>query len=146
MLAQSWINVTLDTSPPIISIHAPSIIISKSLEYISIEANENLDVRQEIYIVDSLSKKHDYTFALEPDKKTLFNTIDFQNYPNGIATFFVVAYDEVWNKSMLYRKSINIGNVDTENVENVKLNLEIEQKEFELILKESVAEIIITLN
>jgi hypothetical protein len=145
-LAQSWVNITLDTTPPTISIHSPTIITSKSFEFISIEADENLDIRQEIYIVDSLNKRHDYIFALEPDKKTLFNTIDFQNYPNGIATIFVIVYDEVWNKSMLYRKSINIGNVDTGNIENVKLNLDIKQNEFELILKESVAEIIVTLN
>jgi hypothetical protein len=145
-LAQSWVNITLDTSPPTVIIHAPTIIIEKNYEYITIEANENLDIRQEVYIVDSLNKRHDYTFALEPDKKTLFGNVSFQDYPNGMATLFVIVYDEVWNKSMLYRKSINVGNVDTENFENVKLNLEIFQKEYEVLLNEKIADITVTLN
>lgn len=145
-MAQSWVNITLDTSPPTVIIHAPTIIIEKNYEYITIEANENLDIRQEVYIVDSLNKRHDYTFALEPDKKTLFGNVSFQDYPNGMATLFVIVYDEVWNKSMLYRKSINVGNVDTENFENVKLNLEIFQKEYEVLLNEKIADITVTLN
>jgi hypothetical protein len=140
------VNITLDTSPPTVIIHAPTIIIEKNYEYITIEANENLDIRQEVYIVDSLNKRHDYTFALEPDKKTLFGNVSFQDYPNGMATLFVIVYDEVWNKSMLYRKSINVGNVDTENFENVKLNLEIFQKEYEVLLNEKIADITVTLN
>jgi hypothetical protein len=145
-LVQSWLNVTLDTTPPTVIIYAPTTIFEKSFEHISIEANENLDLKQEIYIVDSLNKRHDYTFVLEPDKKTLFGSVSFQDYPNGIATLFVIVYDEVWNKSMLYRKAINVGNVDVDNIENVKLNLEMQQKEYEIVLNEKIADITVTLN
>jgi hypothetical protein len=153
-LAQSWIEVELDLTPPTVEIFAPSIIISQSFETITIEANENLDIQHSIYIIDSLGTRHDYTFHLETERK-LVNTISFENIPKGLTTLFVIVYDEVLNKSSIYKKNINVGNVQIEDIENVKLNLELNEKENELIinerinelnLNERIAEIIDTLN
>lgn len=145
-MAQSWLQVELDLTPPTVQIHAPSILLTKSIEAITIEANEALDTKHSIYIIDSLGTRHDYTFTLEANKNTLFNNINFEDFPNGIATIFVVVYDEVLNKSSLYKKSINIGNVEVEEIENIKLTLETTEKQNEMILNERIAEITIHLN
>jgi hypothetical protein len=142
-LAQSWIEVELDLIPPTVEIFAPSIIISQSFETITIEANENLDVQHSIYIIDSLGKRHDYTFYLETERKFV-NSISFENIPKGLATLFVTVDDEVLNKSSIYKKSINVGNVQVEDVEDVKLNLELKEKVNEILLNEHVNELILS--
>ncbi len=150
-IGQSWIEVELDLSPPTVDIYAPTVVYAQSLETISIEANEALDTKQSIYIIDSLGVKHDYTFYLENENKRLYNFISFGNYPNGLATLFVTVYDEVLNKSSIYSKTINVGNVDIgegeggetdgEITTDPKLYIDIVEKQNELIFKESIAEI-----
>jgi hypothetical protein len=144
--------VELDLTSPLIDVYAPSITYTQSLETITIEANENLDTKQSIYIIDSLGNRHDYNFYLNENKRTLTNFISFANFPNGIATLFVTVYDEVWNKSSIYKKTINVGNVDTGDTgeetpiaTGTKLFIDIVQKEQEINLKESIAEISVKL-
>jgi hypothetical protein len=108
----SHVYVTLDTLAPTIEIFAPAYTTSQSIEDITIEANENLDPLHEIYFIDAMGERHDFIFSLEPSLNRLFGRVSFYTFASGQATLFVRVHDEVWNRSSLYKKIINV-DVDT---------------------------------
>ena len=61
----SYIYLTLDTTPPELSIFVPSYTTKTALTPIRIQSNESLSTYQEIYIIDALGNRHDLTFAHE---------------------------------------------------------------------------------
>lgn len=145
----SWLRVTLDTTQPTLTIYLPSYTTNQSIDDITIVANEPLATKQEIYIVDSLGVRHNQTFSLQTDKKTFLGRISFNNFPKGIATIFVTLYDEVWNRSSIYKKSINV--IDPQNIKMIiseyvcKLEMEIvtretlnTEQESNLLLEENI--------
>lgn len=142
----SWIKLTLDTTSPLVDLHMPSISTNESYEDIFLVAKEELDIRHEFYIIDSLGTKHNFTLALEKDKKTFYGRISFQAFPKGIATAYFRVFDIVWNSSALLTKSFNIV-----NPQNIKMYLSdsipnIEDKILIRNLQDKTYESIITLD
>jgi hypothetical protein len=143
------VQVYLDTTPPILTLHYPPNATQDSTELISITSNENLSINQEIVIVDSLNISHYYTFSLQNDKKTFIGNVSFHDFPKGIATLYVRLFDEVHNKTSTYKGTIVILDPKlqslklslVENVGNLKLtmitqNIVLSTEQRKLILEE----------
>jgi hypothetical protein len=102
----SYIYLTLDTTPPDIEIITPNYTTTSANTEIRVVSNEPLEHWQDIYIIDSLNKRHDVTFRHEGDE--LVGNIYFQGYPLGMVTVYARVMDDVHNKSALVSKSMLI--------------------------------------
>lgn len=101
----SYVMIRLDTTPPTLQIHAPSYVSVGSITDVVVEANENV-VNQDIYILDSLGRKHAVVGLVEGNRITC--TLNFNEYPYGIATMYASATDEVLNQSGIVSASFNV--------------------------------------
>lgn len=102
----SFFTLTLDTTPPTFEIYSPQYTQKEIETEIRIVANENLSINHEIYLIDSLGERYNYTFLLSDNE--FIGKVQFTNVNYGIATIYVTVYDEVLNKSSLLSKAINI--------------------------------------
>ncbi|OCA87281.1 hypothetical protein [Pseudobacillus wudalianchiensis] len=102
----SFFTVELDTTAPEISIIAPSYAGRDNWNKVVVQGNEVLGSKQEFYFIDSLGDRHDVTFLHEKDHYV--GEVRFNDFPNGITTFYAVAEDEVGNVAPKAELSINI--------------------------------------
>lgn len=102
----SYFTLTLDTTPPIVTIYSPQYTVQDIATEIVVQANEPLANWQDIYIVDSLGVRHDETFLYQGDK--FVGQVSLNGYPQGISILHVRVMDEVYNKSALYTQAIHI--------------------------------------
>lgn len=103
----SYLLIDLDTTKPEVSIYAPRYTTEDISNTITIEANESLSAYQDIYVVDSEGRRHNYTFEKESDN-IFIGKIRFNNLPLGIATIYARVTDEVDNVSDLALSTIEI--------------------------------------
>jgi hypothetical protein len=106
MSQQSYIVLELDTTPPEIEIYAPRYTTREILNEIKIISNEKLSAFQDIYIIDSKNNRHDYTF--EYSENEFIGFVQFNELSYGMATIYVTVKDEVYNRSALVSKTIEI--------------------------------------
>jgi hypothetical protein len=102
----SYVYIEIDRTPPMIEIYAPSYTTNELLNEITIESNEDISDYQEIYVIDSIGNRHDYTFEIEGNKAV--GIIKFSNIPIGISTIYARLKDDVGNISNRVYKPINI--------------------------------------
>lgn len=103
----SYLFVELDTTKPEISIYAPRYTTEDITNVITIESNEELSEYQDIYIIDSVGERHDYTFEKESGNQYV-GRVRFNTLPLGIATIHARLKDEVGNISDLALSAIEI--------------------------------------
>jgi hypothetical protein len=113
----SYITLELDTATPTVNIYAPNNTTKMTDTLYRIVANEKLANIQEFYFIDSEKKRHDIT--LNYLEESFEGKVSFDFFSKGMATLYVVVYDEALNKSAVYYHSINV-------YENRELYLEIE--------------------
>lgn len=101
----------MDISPPKVEILSPNYTTTQARTEITISSNETLDTWQDIYIVDSLGNRHDLTFRY--DNNEFVGELYFNDYPYGISTIYAQVRDDVYNKSALVSKTINIVGSET---------------------------------
>jgi hypothetical protein len=104
----SYFNLILDTTSPVITLKCPSRTIPNNVVEIMITSNEELDVYQEIYIIDSKGERKDLIFALI-DEYTFLGYIDFQMYPIGMCQMYIRLRDKVFNPSNIIEHQIYVG-------------------------------------
>jgi hypothetical protein len=107
----SFIKLALDISPPKVEILSPNYTTTQAKTEIRVSCNEVLDTWQDIYIIDSLGNRHDLTFRYEENE--FVGVLYFTDYPYGIATIYAQVRDDVYNKSALLSKTINIVGSET---------------------------------
>lgn len=103
---RSYFTLVLDTTPPEVEIIAPWYTTAHADTHIYIIADELLDTWQEIYVIDSTGKRHDFIFDYEGDR--LYGMVKFSQVASGIATIYARVRDEVHNISALVGKAIDI--------------------------------------
>lgn len=106
-MGQSFFTLELDTSPPVLTINAPSYVSPTETVSISINSNENLLQFQSIYIMDSIGVRTDLTFTYLTDHYT--GNIDFSTLASGNATLYATLKDGVLNSTTI-SKVIDITN------------------------------------
>lgn len=98
----------LDTTPPEITINAPSYTTKFIPNTIYVTSNEILsDSYENIYIVDSNGATHDIDLSFDGNK-IYSGSVIFKDYPNGVATIYAQLKDDVGNVSQLVSKTINV--------------------------------------
>lgn len=103
----SYVVLEIDTTNPTVSIYAPNYTTQDVVNTITIEANEPVSDYQDIYLIDSLDNRHDYTFSKESDNQYV-GRVRFNNLPLGVHTLYARLKDEVDNYSNVAIKSIEI--------------------------------------
>lgn len=92
----SHFRVTLDTKPPIVSIHAPSYSTLDQPVPIGIVTNEKIsEYDQDIYIVDHDGNRFDLTLVYQ--ETGFFGLVYLNQLSVGIATIYANIADEVRN-------------------------------------------------
>ncbi len=107
----SYYILTLDTTPPDVTIDAPATVIPGMRSGIYINGSEPIAEYQEIYIVDSNGTRHDLTFLYQPENNRFYGALNFLGYPFGLATIYARLKDNVHNLSSLASAVIDIRNV-----------------------------------
>jgi hypothetical protein len=118
----SYLIIDFDTTSPQIEIYAPRYTTKDVVNEIVVQSNEELANHQEVYAIDSIGVRHDYTFQQEQNDQFV-GLIRFNDFPYGIATIYARMKDEVDNYSDLVYKSIEIKESFT------SLNLKINDKD-----------------
>lgn len=113
----SFFILNLDTTAPELEIYAPVYTSNNNTVEINIESNEELDDWQEVYTVDEMGVRRDYTFYIEGN--TMIGVINPYNYPVGLFFLYIKVRDSVHNETRLYEEVITIR--DT----NAVINLEV---------------------
>jgi len=104
-MSSSSFELILDTTPPDISITAPSYTIPQVDTDIVVQASEALS-GQEIYFIDTSGARYDYLFTLNGDAYD--GVVQFNDVACGIGTLYAKVWDDVRNASALVSRSINI--------------------------------------
>lgn len=94
----SFFTVTLDTMAPGLIMTVPLWTLKTCIPVI-VQSDEPLDKWQEVYVLDSKGKRHDFTLAWE--EYSLAGTIAFQEIASGIALLHVGVRDRVFNSTYL---------------------------------------------
>lgn len=102
----SFIIVELDTTAPQVEIYAPTFTTREVPVEINIEASETITSPQEVYVLDEYNVRRNYSFYVEDNMLT--GTINFADYPFGLARLYVRVSDTVGNISDIYEKIITI--------------------------------------
>jgi hypothetical protein len=135
-MQKSYVILELDTTPPSIQIYAPKYTTNDLLNVITIEANEKLSDYQDIWVVDSNGKRHNYNFSKETDESYI-GYVQFTSFPLGVSTIYARLKDEVGNMSEL--KSFNFVIKESLNKMFVKIrdfqNHSVEVKDKERLVK-----------
>lgn len=97
-IASSCVFIELDTTSPQIAVYAPRYTTADIVNEIVIEANESLSEYQDIYAIDSVGVRHDYTFQRVADDQFV-GLIRFNDFPLGITTIYARLKDDVDNFS-----------------------------------------------
>ena len=103
----SYVIIDYDTTPPILSIYAPNFTTKEIDNYITIESNEPLAEYQEIYTIDGIGERREYTFSRIEENK-LEGIIRFTDYPLGIVTIYARLKDIADNTSNVISYPIHI--------------------------------------
>lgn len=103
----SYIQIELDTTKPEISLYAPRYTTEDITNVITIEADEALSSYQEVYVIDSVGNRHDYTFEKESSHQYV-GRVRFNTLPLGICTIYARMKDDVDNTSDLASASIEL--------------------------------------
>ena len=103
----SYFTLELDTIPPLLEIIAPTYTTPTQINEIIILSNEPLAEFQEIYAIDSIGRRIDYSFQYQVDKYVGY--INFNNM-FGTITIYARLKDESLNESILYSKQIEVLN------------------------------------
>lgn len=111
------ITIELDTTPPILEIHAPKYSTREIENHITVEANETLSSYQEIYIIDSTGNRYDFQFKHNDNK--LIGIVKFNQLSFGTATLHIRVKDEVDNLSQLYQHKIEI----KDNISRLRMDI-----------------------
>lgn len=102
----SFLTLELDTTSPVVEIYAPNETTTLTDTLYRIVANENLSNIQDFYFIDAKKQRHDVTLQY---KNNIFEGIvSFDNFAEGMATFYVRVYDEVLNLSKMYVHYLNV--------------------------------------
>lgn len=105
-MSSNYFTLTLDTTGPVVNILAPKFtIMDKPVDY-KIVSSEQMLPYQNFYIMDSKGVRHDLIFEYLGD--SFEGTVDFSEYPKGIATLYVQVKDDVLNLSPVYKHSIRL--------------------------------------
>ena len=99
-------KLILDTTGPQITIEAPTYTTTTSPIVVTVSANEQLDLYQEVYIIDINGVRHNLTFDHEGDY--LIGVVSFDSFDLGIVTLYARVRDVVHNLSNLASTSIHI--------------------------------------
>ena len=141
----SYILLELDTTEPNIEILAPTYTIPDIITEITIQSDEEIDLYQEVYIVDSNGNTHILNCSYDGD------SLIYQGYLNqlsfGTAIIYARIRDIVHNQSALVNKSISIlesnvykikqiNKVSSLKIENKVNNLSIKNKKNSLLIGE----------
>ena len=94
----SYVIIDYDTTPPKLSIYAPNYTTKEIDNYITIKSDEPLAEYQDIYTIDSIGEKREYTFS-RIDEDKLEGVIKFADYPLGIVTIYAKLKDTADNTS-----------------------------------------------
>lgn len=116
----NYFFLTLDTTPPDISIYAPSVSNRVTADEIRVEASEETLDWQNIYAIDAKGVKHTITFNRESETEYTAS-VTFSGFPYGIATIFAQLQDTVGNVSKLATFNVNI--IPVYNYYNLNMNL-----------------------
>jgi len=124
----NYFVLTLDTTAPEIIINAPSTVYEELV--FTVEANEELDTYQNIYIIDAEGTRHD--LILLYDDTSFYGTVNLSDYPEGVMTIYAQVRDKLFNKSVLASKQIvktsSVLKFKTFNVEKI-INIKTQVKE-----------------
>lgn len=104
-MANNWLELELDTTAPILDIYTPQYVKRDLLTEFIIYSNEEISTAQEIYLIDSQSKRYDLNFHLENEKK-LIGLFNFHGFPIGICHLYCRLSDKLGNKTCMYIKKI----------------------------------------
>lgn len=115
----SYILINYDTTKPEIQLYAPTHTTGEIDNVVTIEANEDLSLYQEFYVIDMNGNRHDYTFHME-DKRTFVGKLRLNNMPIGIVTIYARVKDEVGNISNLIYKTVEIKEYSVDNEMTLK--------------------------
>lgn len=136
-MSESYFILTLDTTSPEVEIYMPSYTTRYIIDEIRVVANEPLSLHSEIYIIDSVGKRHDLTFRLKGNE--YIGLVQFDGYPLGISTLYAQVYDIGWNKSPLVSKSFQIiksEEINLQTSDNIQNVSSIDISEVDLLLGE----------
>lgn len=101
----NYFILNLDLDPPDLEIIAPNYTTPSQINEIKILSNEKLSQFQEIYSIDSLGRRKDYSFEFKEtyyEGKIVFNEI------LGEVVLYAKLKDEGMNESLLYSKIIEV--------------------------------------
>lgn len=95
----NYFLLELDTTPPIIEIYAPSYVTRESNAEVVIQSDGCLSLYQDIYVIDSVGTRRDYTFNYNETLQQYIGVLNFKDYPLGEITIYAQLQDDVWNMS-----------------------------------------------
>ena len=104
--APNSFTLELDTTPPTLEIISPQYTLRNTETEIIIQANEELALYQDIYIIDPDGVRHDFTFSHQGD--SFYGLVTLSELPLGISTIYAQVKDEVHNLSPLTSRPILI--------------------------------------
>lgn len=104
----SYFYLTLDTTPPNVTIAAPNNVMPGIVSEIYINASEPIAEYQDIYIIDSIGTRYDLTFQYQPESNRYYGELNVHGYAIGFATIYARLKDNVDNLSSLVSKVIDI--------------------------------------
>lgn len=101
-----FFTLELDTTGPVIDVHAPPDATPQTDFDVTIQANEQLARQQDIFIIDAAEKRHNVIF--KHDGSAYIGVVDAGGLAAGVATLYVRVRDTVHNLSDVKTVSINI--------------------------------------
>lgn len=101
----SFLNITLDTTSPLVDVFAPEYAPIGSYMEVEIIANEDLDIYQDIYLICN-NKKIPLTFLQKNNK--LKGVVSLHGFTEGTLYLYVQVRDIVHNVSNRVVKTINL--------------------------------------
>lgn len=102
----SSLIIELDTTSPVAVVYAPNETTTLTDTTYRVEANEKLANIQNFYFRDSRGLRHNV--ALQFFGTYYEGTVSFDNFSEGMATFYAQVSDEVFNQSTVVTHSVNI--------------------------------------
>jgi hypothetical protein len=103
-----YFTLTLDTTGPNVEVYVPPYADRENLNEITFVSNEPFSSYQDIYFIDSLGTRHDFTFILDEVSNEYIGHVVFSDYPMGIGMMYGQFQDDVGNLSNIVSKPINI--------------------------------------
>jgi hypothetical protein len=120
----SYFTLELDTTPPIVEIHAPNYVINGHYLEFKVSANEKIDPGRFIaQAIDNGSNRYPIILNWEEDEQLFSGLIDTYGFVDGITNIEVTLFDNVHNQSTATKalkvyKSISEIKLTTKKYEN----------------------------